>query len=111
MTLLWAILLGTVLMLAGSGYACRGHTVSRRMNELGHREPEGFGRRFALHVQTKKRRAAYFGFFLTLPFISWYLWEWFFEPEFLVPAFLASLPGLLLVLFTALTLPFRIEST
>ncbi len=110
MALLLLVLLGTAAMLAGFGYATRGHIVLKMMQARGLSEPDGFGRTFAIHVHSKARRAVYFTFFISTPFISFYLWEWIFEPEFLGSAFLMSLPWLFLMWFLSLTLPFRIES-
>lgn len=110
MSLILFVLLGSVAMLVGFGYAARGFTIIKTMREQGQSEPFGFGRAFVVHVQSKTRRAVFFSILLSFPFMTFYMWELIFEPESLGSAFLMSLPWLILMLFLALTLPFRIES-
>lgn len=98
------------VLLLSAAYAGLGRNAEKRAEAAGLPQPVGLGTFFARRVKTKRARALYFTLMVSSPFVAVYLYEWVAEPEELVHLLLIGLPWLLIVIFAAATLPFRLES-
>lgn len=101
---------GVSVLILAAAYAALGRNAEKRTEAAGLPQPVGHGAFFARHVRTKRARAIYFTLMVSSPFVATYFYEWVVEPEMLAHVILIGLPWLLIVIFAAAALPFRLEA-
>jgi hypothetical protein len=109
MTLFFAVGVGILLLLIGLSCAAIGMNPKVKPSSSSSWIFRILSKGFGHYIHTKLRIGLYFLVVLTAPFMTVYLYEWLAEPEMLEHIIMLSLPWLALVIFTAMTFPFRLE--
>ncbi|MBN2228195.1 MAG: hypothetical protein JW779_01305 [Candidatus Thorarchaeota archaeon] len=109
MTLLLAIGVGILLLLIGISCAAIGLHPSGKFQTSDRKVFRTLHRIFEQYIHTRLSIGLYCVIVLTAPFMTAYVYEWLYEPAMFEHVVMLSLPWIALVIFAALTVPFRLE--